>query len=370
MVEAVGTALGRIAASADPAPTRGLRSLEALRSAVPFDAAWLALADPGDHTYLPLADLDLDEDVADLLTGSAVAGDVPAAPGRDRLPVGRSDSSGPEARLPSWSDRLTRAGFHESLSVGLFARGGRLVGFLVLLFKSAASPSRSTRRRLAELAPVLALGIDPMPCLVATARVVPRVTAGTVLRADGSTEALLGVDGDALLAVDSPILSVASQRLDDGSLSSSFLWPLGGSFAPGGHARITVVAVPDDVPAALVAVVLISPPADLKGLTPRELEVLGLVIDGCSNQEIARTLVVTPRTVAAHIGNVLAKLDVRTRTKAAVRAEREGLYVPTIPGSLPERPGYGERALATARTPIALTSMGGPLLDRTRRPRP
>jgi DNA-binding NarL/FixJ family response regulator len=68
--------------------------------------------------------------------------------------------------------------------------------------------------------------------------------------------------------------------------------------------------------------------SDLHGLTPRELEVLGLLVEGCSNHEIARALVVAPRTVAAHLEHVLVKLAAPTRTLAAVRAERDGLYVP------------------------------------------
>jgi DNA-binding CsgD family transcriptional regulator len=70
------------------------------------------------------------------------------------------------------------------------------------------------------------------------------------------------------------------------------------------------------------------PATDLHGLTPREMEVLGLLVEGCSNQEIARTLVVAPRTVATHLEHVLGKLGAPTRTLAAVRAERDGLYVP------------------------------------------
>jgi hypothetical protein len=44
------------------------------------------------------------------------------------------------------------------------------------------------------------------------------------------------------------------------------------------------------------------------------------------------TLVVAPRTVAAHIEHILVKLVTPTRTLAAVRAERSGLYVPSVPG--------------------------------------
>ena len=96
--------------------------------------------------------------------------------------------------------------------------------------------------------------------------------------------------------------------------------------------RVTVLAAPEDAPPGLLAVALLSPATDLRGLTPRELEVLGLLVEGCSNQEIARALVVATRTVAAHLEHVLVKLGAPTRTLAAVRAERDGLYVPPMRG--------------------------------------
>ncbi|WP_220456264.1 response regulator transcription factor [Curtobacterium sp. ME26] len=55
---------------------------------------------------------------------------------------------------------------------------------------------------------------------------------------------------------------------------------------------------------------------------------LGHLVEGCSNLEIARALAVAPRTVAAHVEHILFKLDATSRTLAAVRAERAGLYVP------------------------------------------
>jgi DNA-binding NarL/FixJ family response regulator len=76
---------------------------------------------------------------------------------------------------------------------------------------------------------------------------------------------------------------------------------------------------------------VLAPATDLRGLTPRELQVLGLVIEGWSNRQIAVALIVTPRTVATHLEHILAKLDAPTRTLAAVRAERQGLYVPSPP---------------------------------------
>ena len=60
-------------------------------------------------------------------------------------------------------------------------------------------------------------------------------------------------------------------------------------------------------------------------LTQREYEVLKLVVDGKSNNEIAKTLTISEHTAKAHVCNIIQKLVVDDRTQAAVKALKEGL---------------------------------------------
>ena len=60
-------------------------------------------------------------------------------------------------------------------------------------------------------------------------------------------------------------------------------------------------------------------------LTIRELEILELIVAGCSNADISRRLYITIGTVKTHVRNILNKLSADDRTQAAVRALRSGL---------------------------------------------
>jgi DNA-binding NarL/FixJ family response regulator len=70
------------------------------------------------------------------------------------------------------------------------------------------------------------------------------------------------------------------------------------------------------------------PRCGLGALTTREREILTLVAAGLSNKEIAAELVISERTARTHVSNVLGKLNLTSRTQAALVAVREGLVGP------------------------------------------
>jgi len=315
--------LAETATSAGTTSERAHTLLEVLRRIVPFDGAWLALADPLGQGHHGLASVDLDVQAVELLSGALAARDL-AFSGVNRARATAIPSDRPERPTPS---QIPEARIPEALTLALAAPARRHVGVLALLTGSRMTPLPAARRRLDRLAPVLAHGIDPMRSLIGAARLVRGATAGVVLRADGGCLALPGLPTNALLLPRSPVMAAARERIREGQVHSSFLWPVGGPHTSA-HVRITVLTAPDDAPPGLTGTALLSAASDVHGLTPREMEVLGLLVEGYSNHEIARALVVAPRTVATHLEHVLGKLGATTRTRAAVRAERDGLYVP------------------------------------------
>jgi LuxR family maltose regulon positive regulatory protein len=93
--------------------------------------------------------------------------------------------------------------------------------------------------------------------------------------------------------------------------------------AQAAHARRILAAYP----AAVRAGISTAPAEDtlVEPLSARELEILGLIGEGYTNQEIADRLVITLHTVKKHSSNIYAKLGVRSRTQAVARAREIGL---------------------------------------------
>jgi DNA-binding CsgD family transcriptional regulator/tetratricopeptide (TPR) repeat protein len=92
------------------------------------------------------------------------------------------------------------------------------------------------------------------------------------------------------------------------------------------RARLDVGSLPDDGPG--VAQAAVPGPEDPFGLSPREREVLALLVDGRTNREIGDTLFISEKTASVHVTHILDKLGVSSRGAAAARAVRAGLIGP------------------------------------------
>src|SRR5688500_17457670 len=171
--------VAEIAASSLALPRRAEQMLAVLRRLVPFDGAWLALADPHHPRYVTAAAADLADSTLAFLTSPQQARDIEAT-GTDRAlpPLSPSDLPFPVEELPGWAECLIPAGYREGLAVALFGPGGRHVGFLATLSGDSGTPAPEVRRALARLAPILARGVDPVCSLAATACIVRDAHAG------------------------------------------------------------------------------------------------------------------------------------------------------------------------------------------------
>ena len=69
--------------------------------------------------------------------------------------------------------------------------------------------------------------------------------------------------------------------------------------------------------------------ANLSDLTPREMEVLQLVVAGRTNKSIAAEICITEKTVEFHLNKLYSKIGVRTRMLAGVWAIRQGISAGT-----------------------------------------
>ena len=88
-------------------------------------------------------------------------------------------------------------------------------------------------------------------------------------------------------------------------------------------------------------------PSPLGSLTAREIEILDLVAQGLTNVEIAQNLAISHYTVRAHLCRILQKLNVTSRTQAALHFLDKYARFPMQPGrSLPKRLPDGKKARA------------------------
>lgn len=208
---------------------------------------------------------------------------------------------------------------HEITRVGLRLTLEQVPGFSVV---GEAADGKMTVKKVAELKPQIVLmdiGLPLMDGIDATTKIkqdVPgtRVIMLTSHDSDRDIFAALGAgaDGYCLKEVSGPQLIMAIRAVADG-----VAW-----LAPGVASRVlrACASASPNQGASSARVNSLSSP-----LSQRELEVLKLVVEGLSNQEIADKLILSVETVKTHMRHLMDKLAVSDRTQAAVKAMREGL---------------------------------------------
>lgn len=209
---------------------------------------------------------------------------------------------------------------HEITRVALRLTLEHVPGFSVV---GEAADGKMTVKKVAELKPqvvVMDIGLPLLDGINATTKIKQEVPGTRVIMLtshdnDRDIFAALGAgaDGYCLKEASSTQLVMAIRAVADG-----VAW-----LAPGVASRVLrACATAAPAPGAespTKSNALASP------LSQRELEVLKLVVEGLSNQEIADKLILSVETVKTHMRHIMEKLAVSDRTQAAVKAMREGL---------------------------------------------
>jgi DNA-binding NarL/FixJ family response regulator len=129
------------------------------------------------------------------------------------------------------------------------------------------------------------------------------------------------------------LLSPSVTRRLIASLASRAPYPPAGLSAPGVPAGLSAPAGRDGrVPAGRPEPGPVMRSSTIARLTEREREVLGLVAQGLSNDELAARLYLSPLTAKTHVSRIMTKLSARDRAQLVMIAYESGLVVPGIPG--------------------------------------
>jgi DNA-binding CsgD family transcriptional regulator len=318
-----------LAQAPGPLSERAEAALAEVQRVVPFDAGTLALLPPGQPEHVALSRHGFDERTDSYYDGPGFQQDVELAGlQRSGVPLRLVDLGVPTAEIPLWGEYLLPAGFREGFGVGLFTPDGRYLGLLGVVTERATPMTVEAVNLLGLLAPKIATAVDPLRLLSTLAALVHEAIAGVVLSPSGMALPLPGLPSHPLLTAGAAVPAAAADQLAHGTVHTSFLAPDPAADDTNTHLRVTGLAVPPDLRFLASVIVLLSPAGDLHGLSARELQVLGLLLTGESTGRITATLGISALTLETHIDTVRAKLATSSRTTAAARAFRLGLFVP------------------------------------------
>jgi hypothetical protein len=303
--------------------------LDPLRRAIPFQAGRIALLDPERRQHDLLSCHGYNDRIRAYMSTREDYDEIESLGLHGTTPLRVQDFPVPVEEIRSWMQLFRPAGFRGGVGVGLVTRDGRRVGLLGLNTDSLEYPSPGACSLLQLLAPIIAYAVDPLRSLAVLARIVRGMTAATVLTMSGETLPLPGLPTHPLLEGKSAVLPAAVAHLGRVPDYATFLAPYDLPPAQARHVRITLLGCSRPSPRHLRAVVAVSAPGDLCGLTGTELEILGALVDDATVASIAVARGVPVAIIEGHLEHVRIKLAVPDRITASLRAVREGLYVPT-----------------------------------------
>lgn len=310
-----------IVADAAPQEERAEAVLDELANIVAYDAAQISCWDPHQLSHRTVASRGYTDDMREALNGSMYRDDrVWSILEQRNDPVFWRDCPFDRNESAFYVNAVEGHGFREGGTMLLRDGRGEHLGMLSLNIESAAAPGDSAR----DLVGIIGAGL-----LNLVDRLAPARHLATVLPSQWPTAALDWHGRWTPLTAEGlpphPLLEAVSDMLAREDSQTKFRWHESHS-GPGRRRSdpLLVEVFPFKHPTCR-AVVTWSRQRLPYGLTKRESDVLALLAAGASNAAIAETLSLSIRTVTTHVERILAKMEVPTRTAAALIAQHDGL---------------------------------------------
>ncbi len=324
---AAAAELGMLTAEPD-VPTAAVQALRVLAEVLHSDAASLVAVDPVDRTHHQIAGIEYLDETAGQLAVQFVSSQWFSDVLDSDLPPSISQEHGQSFRR-GWfyEQHVAPAGFRDGMT-GALRRSQRYIGLVHLSSSRAGTYDAASRRLLKSVLPALAALADTHGHL---GRHNDPPSGHAALVADDTVIDMPNLPRPVVLQ-DGSFRHLVEEFAASGGSRLRLLWP-----ADGRWHRVILEAAPASGRPHRVVLVR-SDPVDIPyRLSPRELDVLTQLAVGLSNQAIADSLFISPRTVHTHIEHLLQKTGTTTRAQAAGLAMRESVVHP-LPGS-PTRAG-------------------------------
>lgn len=304
--------------TATPAES-GLEAIDHLREIVPYASAALFAWDPFTESHCAIANIGYGPKTLGYLGDEHYERCRAYRTMRtaDPRPTRWCDNSFEYSKTFPAEQVFTPAGYVEGLTACLFSDDGRYTGALHLSTDDTRYPSDEARDMIEWLQPILAAVCDLTRTAAALASMLEPQGNAAGLSPEGELFALPGRTPGPHLLQSSSLSRKLRHMVQRNQTNRGFFWR---DEANEWH-RVRIFST------SLTRVVCERTAPLPYGLTPRELEVLTLMTDGCSNRAIADHLVLSVRTVNTHVEHVLEKLDSSSRVACATRAVEEGLMV-------------------------------------------